>query len=157
MAESNVQLAVSLNASNDIQRSKIMPINDRYDLETLMNCLRELPLEKRQRITFEYVMLKGFNDSLEDAKRVIELTRGIPCKINLIPFNPHPNTPFDTPSEDAINAFQQYLVEREVSCFRRRTRGSDSMAACGQLGEPSKGKVPRHLRKRLENLHIELG
>jgi len=157
MAESNVQLAVSLNASNDIQRSKIMPINDRYDLETLMTCLRELPLEKRQRITFEYVMLKGFNDSLEDAKRVIELTRGIPCKINLIPFNPHPNTPFDTPSEDAINAFQQYLVEREVSCFRRRTRGSDSMAACGQLGEPSKGKVPRHLRKRLENLHIELG
>lgn len=157
MAESNVQLAVSLNASNDIQRSKIMPINDRYDLETLMTCLRELPLEKRQRITFEYVMLRGFNDSLEDAKRVIELTRGIPCKINLIPFNPHPNTPFDTPSEDAINAFQQYLVEREVSCFRRRTRGSDSMAACGQLGEPSKGKVPRHLRKRLENLHIELG
>lgn len=157
MATANVQLAVSLNASNDVQRSKIMPVNDRYDLEELMTCLRELPLEKRQRITFEYVMLKGFNDQIEDAKRVVELTRGIPCKINIIPFNPHPATPFDIPSEDTIEAFQEYLMQHGVSCFRRKTRGRDSMAACGQLGEPSKGKEPRHLRKRLEDLHKELG
>lgn len=157
MARSNVQLAVSLNASNDVQRSKIMPINDRYDLETLMSALRGLPLEKRQRVTFEYVLLKGFNDTVEDAQRVIELTRGIPCKINLIPFNPHPRTPFKTPDEASITAFQRYLLDRDVQCYRRKTRGRDSMAACGQLGEPSKGKEPRHLRKRLENLHKELG
>ncbi|MEZ4462851.1 MAG: 23S rRNA (adenine(2503)-C(2))-methyltransferase RlmN [bacterium] len=157
MERANVQLAVSLNASNDVQRSKIMPVNDRYDLDALMGSLRALPLERRQRITFEYVLLKDFNDSIEDAQRVIELTRGIPSKINIIPFNPHPATPFDTPTEEAIQRFQQYLLDRDVACFRRKTRGRDSMAACGQLGEPSKGKEPRHLRKRLENLHKELG
>lgn len=157
MEEASVQLAVSLNATTDVTRSKIMPVNDRWDLDALLGCLRELPLEKRQRITFEYVLLKGVNDSLEDAERIIELTRDIPSKINLIPFNPHPKTPFETPDESAIDAFQNYLIERNISCFRRKTRGRDEMAACGQLGEPGERKTPRHLRKRLEALHEELG
>lgn len=157
MDASKVQLAVSLNATTDVQRSKIMPVNDRYDLETLMGSLRGLDLEKRQRITFEYVLLKDFNDSLEDAARIVELVKGIPSKINIIPFNPHPETPFDIPAEKTISRFQEYLVAHNVSCFRRKTRGRDSMAACGQLGEPVPGKEPRHLRRRLESLHKELG
>lgn len=134
-----------------------MPVNDRWDLEALMGSLRALDLEKRQRITFEYVLLKGFNDSLEDAQRIVELVKGIPSKINIIPFNPHPDTPFEIPSESAINRFQQYLLDHNVSCFRRKTRGRASMSACGQLGEPVPGKEPKHLRKRLESLHKELG
>jgi len=157
MDESKVQLAVSLNATTDVQRSKIMPVNDRWDLDALMGSLRALDLEKRQRITFEYVLLKGFNDSLEDAQRIVELVKGIPSKINIIPFNPHPDTPFEIPSESAINRFQQYLLDHNVSCFRRKTRGRSSMSACGQLGEPVPGKEPKHLRKRLESLHKELG
>lgn len=157
MAESNVQLAVSLNATTDVQRSKIMPVNDRWDLDTLMTSLRNLDLDSRQRITFEYVLLKGFNDSIADAKRIVQLVKGIPCKINIIPFNPHPESPFEIPEEETIEAFQEYLMNHNVSCFRRKTRGRDSMAACGQLGAPVPGKEPRHLRKRLENLHKELG
>ncbi len=151
----DVQLAVSLNATTDIQRSKIMPINDRYDLDTLMAALKVLPLDKRQRITLEYVMLKDFNDTIEDAARIVKLTQGIQCKMNLIPFNPHPGSPFETPTEENIEKFQQYLRDKNVSCYRRKTRGRDEMAACGQLGEPGERKLPKHLRKRLEILHSD--
>ncbi len=155
MDESNCQLAVSLNATTDVQRSQIMPVNDRWNIEALLDCLRDLDLERRQRITLEYVMLGEYNDTLEDAERLVELTRGIPCKVNLIPFNPHPETPFKTPSEEQIDRFKQFLIDRNVSVFRRKTRGRDEMAACGQLGKPS-GKVPAHLRKRLAQLHEQL-
>ncbi len=148
--ETDIQLAISLNATTNEMRSSIMPVNDRWDLQELMSCLREFPLDNRERITFEYVMLKDLNDSLGDAQRIIELTKGIPCKINLIPFNSHPNTPFETPSEEVIDAFQQYLLDRNIGVFRRRTRGDDEMAACGQLGKPG-DKEPPHVRKRLEN------
>ncbi len=155
MDESDVQLAVSLNATTDIQRSKIMPVNDRYDLETLMRSLKVLPLDKRQRITLEYVMLKDFNDTIEDAQRIVKLTKGIKCKLNLIPFNPHPGSPFETPEEENIEKFQEYLRSKKVSCFRRKTRGRDEMAACGQLGEPGERPLPKHLKKRLEILHSD--
>jgi 23S rRNA (adenine2503-C2)-methyltransferase len=155
MAESNCQLAVSLNATTDVQRSQIMPVNDRWNIEALLDCLRNLDLERRQRITLEYVLLGEYNDTLADAERLVELTRGIPCKVNLIPFNPHPETPFKTPTEAQIDRFKQYLVDRNVSVFRRKTRGRDEMAACGQLGKPS-GKVPAHLRKRLAQLQEQL-
>lgn len=148
--ETDIQLAISLNSTTNEMRSSIMPVNDRWNLEELMACLREFPLDNRERITFEYVLLKDLNDTLEDAQRIIELTRNIPSKINLIPFNSHPNTPFKTPSEETIDAFQQYLLERGVAVFRRRTRGDDEMAACGQLGKPG-DKEPPHVRKRLEN------
>lgn len=155
MEESNCQLAVSLNATTDVQRSQIMPVNDRWNLEALLDCLKNLDLERRQRITLEYVMLGEYNDTLEDAERLVELTRGIPCKVNLIPFNPHPETPFKTPTEEQVDRFREYLAERNVSVFRRKTRGRDEMAACGQLGKPS-GKVPAHLRKRLAQLREQM-
>ncbi len=156
MEESDAQIAVSLNATTDVVRSRIMPVNDRWDLDELMDTLRELPLARRQRITIEYVLLGGVNDTLEDADRLAELVKGLPCKVNIIPFNPHPETPFETPDEQAIDAFRDRLVERHVSVFRRQTRGRDEMAACGQLGEPGNRKEPAHLRKRLKVLREEL-
>lgn len=146
--ETDVQLAISLNASNDETRSQIMPVNDRWNIETLLDALREFPLSNRERITFEYVLIKDVNDSLDDARRLMQLTRDIPSKINLIPFNPHPRTPFETPSEETIDAFMQYLIDRHVGVYRRRTRGRDEMAACGQLGKPG-DKEPAHVRKKL--------
>ncbi|TXD39391.1 23S rRNA (adenine(2503)-C(2))-methyltransferase RlmN [Lujinxingia vulgaris] len=152
--ETDVQLAISLNATTDETRGQIMPVNDRWDLQTLMAALKEFPLTNRERITFEYVMIRDLNDTLEDAQRIIELTRDIPSKINLIPFNPHPRTPFQTPPEERIDAFQKYLVDRNVGVYRRRTRGRDEMAACGQLGKPGE-KEPPHVRKRLEKFRNE--
>ncbi len=147
--ETNVQLAISLNATTDETRSQIMPINDRWGLDELMDALRDYPLTNRERITFEYVLIKGVNDTLDDARRIVELTEDIPSKINLIPFNPHPRTPFETPSEETMAAFQQVLVEHNVAVFRRRTRGRDEMAACGQLGKPG-DKEPPHVRRKLD-------
>lgn len=148
--ETDINIAISLNATTDIQRSSIMPINDRWDIEELMACLREYPLDQRQRITFEYVMIRDLNDSPEDARRLVKLMRGMKAKVNLIPFNPHPHTPFQTPDEETVDFFQEYLREHHISCFRRVTRGRDEMAACGQLGKPGDRKEPLHLRKRLE-------
>lgn len=156
MEEGDAQLAVSLNATTDVVRSRIMPINDRWNLDALMEALHALPLERRQRITLEYVMLKDLNDTLEDAARLVALVKGLPCKVNLIPFNPHPDTPFKTPTEPDIEAFQRYLVDHNVSVFRRQTRGRAEMAACGQLGKPGTRREPAHLRKRLESLREEL-
>jgi 23S rRNA (adenine2503-C2)-methyltransferase len=152
--EVDVSLAVSLNGTTNEQRSSIMPVNDRWSIEELMACLRAYPLEKRERITLEYVLIRDLNDSLDDARRLVKLVRGLPSKINLIPFNPHPHTPFQTPDEDVIDRFQAYLVEHNVSCFRRRTRGQDEMAACGQLGKPGE-KEPPHVRKRLDKFRAK--
>ncbi len=146
--ETDIQLAISLNATTDEQRSQIMPVNDRWGIEELLDAARRYPISSRERITFEYVMIKDFNDTLEDARRLVELTKDIPSKINLIPFNPHPKTPFETPSEEVIDAFQDYLLSRHVGVYRRRTRGRDEMAACGQLGKPG-DKEPPHVRKKL--------
>ena len=147
--ETDIQLAISLNATTDETRSQIMPVNDRWGIEELLDAARNYPITSRERITFEYVMIKDFNDSLEDARRLVKLTEDIPSKINLIPFNPHPKTPFETPSEATIDAFQKYLVDRHVGVYRRRTRGREEMAACGQLGKPGE-KEPPHVRKKLE-------
>jgi 23S rRNA (adenine2503-C2)-methyltransferase len=151
----DVQLAISLNGTTDEQRSKLMPVNDRWGIDELLDCLREFPLENRQRITFEYVMIKGITDRIEDAARLVDLTADIPCKVNIIPFNPHPETPFETPSEEQILAFQQYLIDHDVHVLRRKTRGREEMAACGQLGKPGDRKLPAHLRKRLAKFEEE--
>ncbi len=145
----DVELAISLNGTTDEQRGSIMPVNDRWDIAELIEALRNYPLRKGQRITFEYVLIKGLNDTLADAKRLISLTHGIPSKINLIPFNPHPQSPFLPPSEETIDAFRDYLLERHISCFRRKTRGQEEMAACGQLGSPGDRPEPAHVRKKL--------
>jgi 23S rRNA (adenine2503-C2)-methyltransferase len=129
----DVSLAISLNSSTDEQRSQIMPVNKKWNIETLMNACRNYPLGPHRRITFEYVMLKDFNDTLDDAARVVKLTRGIPAKLNLIPFNEHPASPFKRPSDETVKKFQKYLLDRNITATVRISRGRDILAACGQL------------------------
>ena len=127
------KLAISLNASNDEVRSRIMPINRKWNLEMLLQAARNFPLRNRERITFEYVLLDGVNDSTADARELIELLRGIRCKVNLIALNPGPGIDFGTPREQCVSAFQQLLSRAGIPVFIRRPRGRDIFAACGQL------------------------
>ncbi len=131
----NVNLAISLNASTDEQRSIIMPVNKKYPLAELLHACREFPLKQRKRISFEYVLIDGFNNSPEDAKRVARLLKGIRCKINLIPFNEFPGSQFKRPSESSVLTFQEILFDHNYTVFIRKSRGADILAACGQLHE----------------------
>lgn len=132
-----VNLAVSLNATTEEQRRAVMPLTRRYSLDELMRTCRELPLPPGKRITFEYVMMAGFNDSLEDARRLVKLLQGIKSKVNLIPYNENPDRDIRRPSPETVKAFQHHLVTRGVQCSIRTTRGIDISAACGQLGKGS--------------------
>ena len=127
------KLAISLNAPNDALRSELMPINRKWNLEKLMAAVREFPLRNREKITFEYVLLKGVNDSPEHARELAELVRGVKCKVNLIALNPGPGIQFETPGENSVLEFQEILVTGRVPVFVRRPRGRDIYAACGQL------------------------
>ena len=127
------KLAISLNASNDEVRSRIMPITRKWNLEMLMQAAREFPLRNRERITFEYVLLDKVNDSPEHAREVVELVRGIRCKVNLIALNPGPGIAFGTPVEKRVMEFQTVLMRAGIPAFVRRPRGRDIYAACGQL------------------------
>jgi 23S rRNA (adenine2503-C2)-methyltransferase len=127
------RLAVSLNASDDETRSELMPINRRYPLKQLLDLCRRFPLHHRSRITFEYVMVAGLNDSPQDAKRVVKILHGIPSKINLIPLNEAPGIPFKRPSEETVTRFQQVLMDAGLAAIVRRSKGADISAACGQL------------------------
>ena len=127
------KLAISLNASNDEIRSRIMPINKKWDLEKLMQAARDFPLRNRERITFEYVLLDTVNDSSAHAREVIELLRGIRCKVNLIALNPGPGIQYSTPDEQRVQIFKDLLVKAGIPAFVRRPRGRDIYAACGQL------------------------
>ena len=129
----NVNLAVSLNATTDELRNRIMPVNRSYPLKELLRACREFPLPGRRKVTFEYVMLGGINDSLEDAKRLLRLISDIPNKVNLIPFNEHEGCDFKAPTKAAIDAFHAYLIDRHVTVITRDSRGGDISAACGQL------------------------
>ncbi|HWP57771.1 MAG TPA: 23S rRNA (adenine(2503)-C(2))-methyltransferase RlmN [Candidatus Acidoferrales bacterium] len=133
MEETSVNLAVSLHATTDELRSQMMPVNRKYPLAELLDCCRSLPLPKRRRITFEYVLLRGVNDTPADARRLSQLLNGIRCKINLIPFNPHPGSPYARPTWEEITAFQQALIDRGHQVNVRLPRGDDIRAACGQL------------------------
>jgi 23S rRNA (adenine2503-C2)-methyltransferase len=127
------RLAISLNASNDETRSRLMPINHHYPLKRIMEICRKFPLPPRARITFEYVLLDGENDSKEDAKRLLKLLRGVPSKINLIPLNEAPGIPYKKPSEERIRQFQEILMEGGLTAIVRTSKGADISAACGQL------------------------
>lgn len=131
--ETQVNLAISLHATTDEVRSRLMPVNRKYPLAELIACCRALPIPKRKRITFEYVLLRGVNHSAEDAKRLAGLLTSIRAKINLIPFNPHPGSEFTRPTQTEIEAFQNQLAGYGLQVNVRRPRGDDIHAACGQL------------------------
>jgi 23S rRNA (adenine2503-C2)-methyltransferase len=131
------KLAISLNASNDDLRSRLMPLNRKWNLEALLGAAREFPLRARERLTFEYVVLDRVNDSLENAREVLERIRGIRAKVNLIALNPGPGIEFATPAEERVLAFQQVLMRAGVPTFIRRPRGREIYAACGQLKRTS--------------------
>lgn len=125
-------LAISLNASLDEQRDRLMPINRKYPLEKLLEACRKYPLRPREWLLFEYVLLGGVNDSPEDARRVVRLLNGIRAKVNLIPWNPGA-LPFERPAPERVAEFQKVLIDKGVLTFVRDSRGQDVMAACGQL------------------------
>jgi 23S rRNA (adenine2503-C2)-methyltransferase len=125
-------LAISLNASSDEQRNALMPINRKYPLSVLLDACERYPLRPREYFTFEYVLLGGVNDTLEDARRVVRLIARIRAKVNLIPWNPG-NLPYRAPTAESIEEFQRILVDKGVPTFVRYSRGQDVFAACGQL------------------------
>lgn len=127
------KLAISLNASNERQRREVMPITRKWSLDALMAAARDFPLRPRERLTFEYVLLAGLNDAVENARAVARLVRGLRAKVNLIALNPGPEIPFGTPEQEQVLAFQQVLVRAGIPAFVRRPRGRDIYAACGQL------------------------
>jgi len=128
-----INLAISLNATTDDIRDKIMPINRRFPIKFLLNRLRDLPIQKRKRITMEYVLIKGVNDSLEDARRLLKLLKGLPIKINLIVYNEGGDPEFLPPDESTVLRFQKYLVDRNITAFIRKSLGREIEGACGQL------------------------
>jgi 23S rRNA (adenine2503-C2)-methyltransferase len=126
-------LAVSLHATTDEQRARIVPVNRKYGLAELMEACRRFPVRKRSRITFEYVLLDGVNDTPEDARRLAKLLGNIKSKVNLLPLNEAPGLPFRRPSDARVDAFAAILAERGVTVSVRKSRGRDIRAACGQL------------------------
>jgi 23S rRNA (adenine2503-C2)-methyltransferase len=140
-------LAVSFHATTDAVRDRLVPINKKWNIETLLNTLREYPkLSNSERITFEYVMLKGVNDSDEDARRLVQLIKGIPAKINLIPFNEWPGAPYERSDWSRIKSFADIIYRAGYASPIRKPRGEDIMAACGQLKSAS-ARARKHPRK----------
>jgi 23S rRNA (adenine2503-C2)-methyltransferase len=127
------KLAISLNASNDLQRTELIPINKKWDLKALLAAAKEFPLRRREKLTFEYVLLENVNDNPENAREVVALLKGLPAKVNLIAWNSGPELRFHTPSDSRVHAFQKILREAGIPAFIRRPRGRDIYAACGQL------------------------
>jgi 23S rRNA (adenine2503-C2)-methyltransferase len=128
-----VTLAISLNATTDEVRDEIMPINKKWPIARLLEAVKKMPLDRKRRVTFEYVLLDGVNDSDADARRLAGLLHGIPSKVNLIPWNPHPHAPYRRPADARVRAFQDELRARGMAVYVRRSRGDDIDAACGQL------------------------
>ena len=126
------KLSISLNASSNEQRDRIMPINRKYPIEKLLDACRRYPLRPWEHLTFEYVLLGGFNDSAEDARRVMRLLANLRCKVNLIPWNPG-ELPYEKPDPERVEQFRKILADKDMRVFVRYSRGQDVMAACGQL------------------------
>jgi 23S rRNA (adenine2503-C2)-methyltransferase len=132
------KLAISLNASTEESRQALMPITRKYHLKDLMEACRAYPLRPWEKLTFEYVLLKGVNDTDADARRVVKLLAHLNCKVNLIALNPGPEIPYETPDAARVSSFQA-IVRRAVPCFVRKPRGLDIYAACGQLKKAEVG------------------
>ena len=127
-------LAVSLNATTDAVRDQIIPINTKYPIAELMQAVRDyIAAKDKKRVLIEYVMLKGVNDTIEDAHRLVELLDGLGCTVNLLPFNPFPGNPFERPDDETVTAFRSVLVKADMVAVVRESRGDEISAACGQL------------------------
>jgi 23S rRNA (adenine2503-C2)-methyltransferase len=126
-------LAVSLNGARDEVRTKLMPVNRRWNIAALLEACREFPVDGRSRLTFEYVLIGGVTDDLTDARRLVKLLHGMKCKVNLIPYNAGPGAPYAAPPEGRVRAFQEELLNRGVLATVRISKGQDIAAACGQL------------------------
>ena len=144
-------LAISLHATTEEQRDFLVPVNRRYGLQDILDACRQFPLKRRNRITFEYVLLRGVNDSPQDARRLVRLMHGIRNKINLIPLNEAPGIPFSRPTDQEVNAFAQILADHHLTVSVRKSRGRDIRAACGQLIVEGMRKSPaQQLADRME-------
>lgn len=137
-----VNLAISLHAADNETRNLLMPINKTYPLEVLLDACRAFPLPKRKRIMFEYILIEGINDSDEDAYKLADILRGIPCKINLLPCNETPALPYKRPSSQRVEKFQDILRNADYTVLLRSPRGADISAACGQLATKHKKTAP---------------
>jgi 23S rRNA (adenine2503-C2)-methyltransferase len=145
--ETPVKLAISLNATTDEQRDALMPLNRRYPLAELLAACRSFPVKQGRRITFEYVLLRGVNDADADAERLAALLRGIPAKVNLIPYNENPGLGFRAPEPARVEAFRDHLLRSAITVVVRRNRGTDIAAACGQLAAEGGPGDPRRRRR----------
>jgi 23S rRNA (adenine2503-C2)-methyltransferase len=137
--ETQVKLAVSLNATTDEQRAKLMPVDKKWNIAALLDACRKFPMKTGRRITFEYVLLRGVNDTDADAERLADLLEGLPAKVNLIPYNENPGLGFRDPGVERVSAFRRALEQRGLTAMVRKNRGRDISAACGQLavaGQP---------------------
>jgi len=128
-----INLAVSLNAPDDKTRSLLMPVNNKYPLETLLAACKNYPMPGRRMLTFEYILIGGVNCAVADAEKLVKLLKPLRCKLNLIVFNEFPGSPFKSPSETEVREFQQVLLDHHFTTILRASRGSDILAACGQL------------------------
>lgn len=166
VAANRTRLAVSLNGYDDESRTQIMPINKKYPLADLLKACEQNYKESGDRITFEYVLLKGITDQIDHAKKLYHLTKHIPCKINIIPFNEHPDSGFERPADSQILKFQNELMRLGAHVLLRRTMGRDIFAACGQLRsefenhpkamDTSNSKLTRTLHLRSNSLNSQI-
>ncbi|ACL06329.1 radical SAM enzyme, Cfr family [Desulfatibacillum aliphaticivorans] len=138
--DTRVKLAVSLNAPDNEIRDQIMPVNKKHPIEELLQACKDFPLRPGRRVTFEYVLLKGVNDSPAHARKLGKLLAHQPCKINLIPYNPHENSPFERPDPEAVDAFYKVLMDKNYTVIVRHSKGLDIKAACGQLKAANQAK-----------------
>ncbi|WP_034583527.1 23S rRNA (adenine(2503)-C(2))-methyltransferase RlmN [Helicobacter pametensis] len=143
-----VQLAISLHAVNDELRSRLIPMNRAYNIESVLDAVRNFPVDTRKRVMFEYLVIKGLNDDLGSAKALLRLLDGIKSKVNLILFNPHEESEFERPDDEDVRKFADFLVSKGLLCTIRESKGLDISAACGQLREKEK-------RKSLKNVSCE--
>lgn len=137
-----VLLAISLHAVTNELRTKLMPVNKAYDIEAVMDAVRGFPIDMRKRVMFEYLVIRGLNDSVKDAKTLVKLLHGIKAKVNLIYFNPHEGSEYGRPELADMLEFQEYLRAHGVTCTIRQSKGLDISAACGQLKQRSQNLSP---------------
>ena len=139
--DTQVKLAVSLNATTDEQRAKLMPVDKKWNIAALIDAVRRFPSRQGRRVTFEYVLLRGVNDSDEDAARLAGLLKGLPVKVNLIPYNENPGLGFGDPGAERVAAFRKALGARGITSMVRKNRGRDIAAACGQLAVEGQRRI----------------